>query len=84
MQVHAVSFVGKVSIAFAPVWPKRSRSKSLGFGFQAISVTALIACAAAISSGQTTATTGDGWVVLPVSEYAALRHAEIWHQVKRG
>src|SRR4029077_18646022 len=35
----------------------------------------LIAMATAIALGQATTTNGDGWVVLPVIEYAALRHA---------
>jgi len=34
-----------------------------------------ISFAAAISFSQTASPNGDGWVVLPVSEYAALRHA---------
>jgi hypothetical protein len=42
---------------------------------RATGVVLTIAFAAAISIAQTTAANGDGWVVLPVLEYTALRHA---------
>ena len=35
----------------------------------------LITVCVVSSSAQTGATASDGWVVLPISEYAALRHA---------
>src|SRR5580765_6782789 len=72
MQDHAVSYITKVLTALAPI---RRRWRSKSFAFRAISFAVLIASAAATALGQTTTPNGDGWVVLPVSEYAALRHA---------
>jgi len=42
-----------------------------------IVITLILICAAAASQAQTSATTPDGWVVLPVSEYVALRKAAL-------
>ncbi|HEX3085263.1 MAG TPA: hypothetical protein VHP99_12105 [Pyrinomonadaceae bacterium] len=72
MQDHAVSYITKVLTALASI---RRRWRSKSFAFRAISFAVLIASAAATALGQTTTPNGDGWVVLPVSEYAALRHA---------
>jgi hypothetical protein len=80
MQVHAVSFITTI-FALAP-FRRRWRSKSFAFAVRAISLAVLIACAAAIALGQTTTANGDGWVVLPVGEYAALRHAAFPEEVE--
>jgi hypothetical protein len=74
MQTHSVSFITKVSIAIARL-RRRWRSKSFAIAVRTISLVVLVASAAAITLGQTTTPNGDGWVVLPVTEYAALRHA---------
>ncbi|HEX3227756.1 MAG TPA: hypothetical protein VHQ95_02255 [Pyrinomonadaceae bacterium] len=44
---------------------------------RALVITLILICAAAASQAQTSATTPDGWVVLPVSEYVALRKAAL-------
>src|ERR1043166_7508840 len=72
MQVHAVSFISKISNALTS---RRWRSKSFAITGRTITFVVLVASAAAIAFGQTATPNGDGWVVLPVSEYAALRHA---------
>jgi hypothetical protein len=72
MQAHAVSFISKVS---NPLTRRRSRSKLFAIAVHSIASVVLIAAAAAIALGQTATPNGDGWVVLPVTEYAALRHA---------
>lgn len=72
MQAHAVSFISKISTALTR---RRWRSKSCAIAVRSIASVVLIATAAAIAFGQTTTSNGDGWVVLPVTEYAALRHA---------
>lgn len=47
-----------------------------------IVITLILFCAAAASQAQTSATTPDGWVVLPVSEYVALRKAALPSEVE--
>jgi len=42
-----------------------------------IVITLILICAATASQAQTSAATPDGWVVLPVSEYVALRRAAL-------
>ena len=75
MQAYALSFINQVSLALARTRPVRPRFKLCGFGFRALIFAVLIASAAVISTGQTSTASSDGWVVLPVNEYAALRHA---------
>jgi hypothetical protein len=71
MQDHNSSLDAGV-LARAP----RSRGwRSFVLTLRATGVVVAIALAAAISIAQTTPSNGDGWVVLPVIEYTALRHA---------
>ena len=53
----------------------RTGSKLRPGRLRTIFASVLIACAGATATSQTSTATGEGWVVLPVSEYAALRHA---------
>ena len=72
MQAHAVPFISKISNA---ITRRRWRSQSFVIALRSIVLTVLIATTAVIGIGQTATPNGDGWVVLPVTEYAALRHA---------
>jgi len=72
MQAHAVSFISKISTVLTR---RRWRSKSFAIAVRTIAFVVLVASSAALASGQTATPNGDGWVVLPVTEYAALRHA---------
>src|SRR6478736_4895796 len=76
MQVQTLSFTTRISTGIAELLHGRWRPRWFRFALPAICIAGSIVCAAATSNGQTAAApNGDGWVVLPVSEYAALRHA---------
>lgn len=65
----------KISIALAEGSSNRWRCTCFRLGFQVICFALVIASANAVTIGQTPSPSGDGWVVLPVSEYTALRQA---------
>ena len=55
-----------------PSWPNQEVKLP-----RTIVITLILICAAAANQAQTSATIPDGWVVLPVSEYVALRKAAL-------
>src|SRR3989440_12590454 len=79
MKFHVTSSLrARTSILFARRNPYWWRSKCLPMArisLRTIGIAGALAFAVTFAFGQTVASNAEGWVVLPVSEYAALRHA---------
>lgn len=79
MKFHVTSPLrARTSILFARRSPYWWRSKCLPMArisLRTLGIATALTFAASFAFGQAAAPNADGWVVLPVSEYAALRHA---------
>jgi len=76
MQSEAVPLLKtKILFALSPLRRSRWRSKSFVLCLQTICAAVVATLAATTALAQAAAPAADGWVVLPVSEYTALRHA---------